>query len=91
MEVAGAEPGMMDWPPRIFSHHIAVVTLIQREHARSDYGLEEIANEKFRLVNALRKDGKAILNINDPLLRERGLLCDKKVIWVGCLRPLVCT
>lgn len=84
LEVSGGEPGAMDWPLRLFKPHIAVVTLIQREHARSNFGLEEIAAEKFRLVEALPENGTAILNIDDPLLRERGLQCGgRKVIWVG--------
>jgi aminoacyl-tRNA hydrolase len=62
---------------------IAVVTLIQREHARPDFGLNEIANEKFRLISALPKGGTAILNIDDPLLRERGQQWAGNIIWVG--------
>lgn len=83
VEVSGGEPRAMDWPLRLFRPHIAVITLIQREHARSNHGLEEIGAEKFRLVEALRKDGIAILNIDDPFLRERGQQCRSKVIWVG--------
>lgn len=83
VEVSGGEPRAMDWPLRLFKPRIAVVTLVQREHARKGFGLEEIANEKFRLVNALPKDGIAILNIDDPLLRERGEQCNRKIIWVG--------
>tara|TARA_E500000305_G_scaffold21563_1_gene16429 strand:- start:13874 stop:15784 length:1911 start_codon:yes stop_codon:yes gene_type:complete len=83
VEVSGGEPRAMNWPLRLFTPSIAVVTLIQREHARSDFGLEDIATEKFRLVQALPKDGIAILNIDDPLLLERGRHCRRKVIWVG--------
>ena len=83
VEVSGGEPRAMSWPLRLITPSIAVVTLIQREHARSDFGLEDIATEKFRLVQALPKDGIAILNIDDPLLLERGRHCHRKVIWVG--------
>lgn len=83
LEVSGGEPRAMDWPLRLFTPRIAVVTLIQREHARANFGLDEIANEKFRLVEALPEDGTAILNIDDPLLRSRGQEWGKKVIWVG--------
>lgn len=83
LEINGGEPNAMDWPLRLFTPNIAVVTLIQREHASKDFGLEEIADEKFRLVEALPVDGIAILNIDDPLLKLRGLKCDKKVFWVG--------
>lgn len=83
VEVSGGHPRAMDWPLRLFKPRIAVVTLIQREHAHSDFGLEEIAAEKFRLVDALPEDGTAILNIDDPLLRERGQQCGRKVIWIG--------
>ncbi|MAD62048.1 aminoacyl-tRNA hydrolase [Haliea sp.] len=83
LEVSGGESGAMDWPLRLFKPRIAVVTLFQREHARSGFGLEDIANEKFRLVNALPENGTAILNIDDPLLRQRGEEWDGNVIWVG--------
>tara|TARA_R100001480_G_scaffold2911_6_gene8008 strand:+ start:1011 stop:2933 length:1923 start_codon:yes stop_codon:yes gene_type:complete len=83
VEVSGGEPRAMSWPLRLITPSIAVVTLIQREHARSDFGLEDIATEKFRLVQALPKDGIAILNIDDPLLLERGRHCRRKVFWVG--------
>lgn len=73
----------MDWPLRLLKPDIAVVTLIQREHARPDFGLNDIANEKFRLISALPKNGTAILNIDDPLLKERGQQWTGKVIWVG--------
>lgn len=83
LEVSGGQPHAMDWPLRLFKPRIAVVTLFQREHARSGFGLEEIANEKFRLINALPSDGTAILNIDDALLRQRGEDWDGKIIWVG--------
>lgn len=83
LEISGGEPRAMDWPLKLFKPRIAVVTFIQREHARADFGLEDIASEKFRLVEALPKDGIAILNFDDPLLRERGEKCKRKVIWVG--------
>lgn len=83
VEVSGGKPRAMDWPLRLFKPRIAVVTLIQREHARPDFGLDEIATEKFRLIDALPKDGTAVLNIDDPLLRERAQQCSRKVIWVG--------
>ena len=83
IEVSGGHPSAMNWPLRLFKPDIAVITLIQKEHATAEFGLEDIANEKFRLVQALPAHGIAVLNIDDPLLRERGLRWGKKVIWVG--------
>lgn len=83
VEVSGGKPNALDWPLRLFKPDIAVVTLVQREHAAPGFGLAEIAKEKWRLVTALRSSGVAVLNRDDELLRELGAGFEGNVFWVG--------
>jgi UDP-N-acetylmuramoyl-tripeptide--D-alanyl-D-alanine ligase len=46
--------------------HVAVVTMVRLEHFASFRTLENVAVEKRALVEALRPDGLAVLNADDP-------------------------
>ncbi len=83
LEVSGGAPGRMDWPLRLFRPKIAVLTLIGRDHYKAFGSLKGIAAEKRRLIDALPKDGIAVLNIDDPFVREIGESCRCQKIWVG--------
>lgn len=83
LEVSGAKPGLLTWPLRVVRPNIAVITLIEKEHAGANFTVEDIASEKARLVKALPRDGTAILNIDDPRLAALKTSLDCRVIWVG--------
>lgn len=83
VEVAGGEPGDMDVPLKLFRPDIAVLTLVEREHVKSADALDAVAREKRRLVRALGPRGVAVLNIDDPRVREIGLALDRRVVWFG--------
>jgi aminoacyl-tRNA hydrolase len=82
-ELSASRPQQLIWPLRILTPSVAVITLIEREHANKNYGVNEILQEKSRLVHALPRSGVAILNIDDPLLQGLGEQCHCRVIWVG--------
>lgn len=46
--------------------HVAVVTMVRLEHFASFRTVENVAGEKRALVEALRPDGLAVLNADDP-------------------------
>ncbi|UCI29414.1 Mur ligase family protein [Mesorhizobium sp. B4-1-4] len=48
--------------------HVAIVTMVRLEHFASFRTVENIAVEKRALVEALRPDGLAVLNADDPLV-----------------------
>ena len=83
LEVSGGRPHDMDWPLRMFTPDVAVLTLVEREHVKSSIGLDVILKEKRRLVDALPNDGVAVLNIDDPMIRTLGESCTRRIIWVG--------
>lgn len=82
-ELSASRPDQLIWPLRILTPAVAVITLIEREHANKNYGVKEILQEKSRLVHALPRTGVAILNIDDPQLQGLGEQCHCRVIWVG--------
>jgi UDP-N-acetylmuramoyl-tripeptide--D-alanyl-D-alanine ligase len=83
LEVSADRPGYLDRPLRLIRPQISVLTLIAREHYSAFRSLEAIAKEKGKLISALPRDGIAVLNIDDPYVRQIGERRDGKVIWVG--------
>jgi UDP-N-acetylmuramoyl-tripeptide--D-alanyl-D-alanine ligase len=63
--------------------HIGVVTNIGTVHASRAGSQEEIARGKSELVQALPKDGHAILNYDDPLVRNMADLTKAHVFYYG--------
>jgi UDP-N-acetylmuramyl pentapeptide synthase len=83
VEVAASEKYNLGLSARLLKPDIAVLTLIAREHYSGFRSLEAIAAEKAKLIAALRPQGIAVLNIDDPLVRSIGERCNRRVIWVG--------
>ena len=83
VEVAASEKYRLDLPARLLKPHIAVMTLVAREHYSGFRSLQAIAAEKAKLIAALHPHGVAVLNIDDPLVRSIGERCNRRVIWVG--------
>ena len=67
VETGGGGPGEMYDMARALAPDLAVVTLIGREHFSRFQSREAVAEEKVKLVEALRPDGLALLNADDPL------------------------
>lgn len=68
-ELAVGRPDQMAPMAALYQPDIAVVTMIRREHHSAFRTLDAIAREKGALVRALRPDGLAVLNADDPLTR----------------------
>jgi UDP-N-acetylmuramoyl-tripeptide--D-alanyl-D-alanine ligase len=82
-ELAAYEPGAMDLAVRVARPDVAVMTLVGRDHYSAFRSLEAIAREKGRLVAGLPRRGVAVLNLDDPLVRQIGEECGRRVVWVG--------
>ncbi len=84
-------PGNMGYLLRIIRPEIGIFTGVTTVHAmkfekvlKSTPGvLERIADEKAKLISALPEKGFAILNFDDPLVKERKKLTLANVIGVG--------
>ena len=85
IEISGGRPGALNLPMWLLKPRIAVLTNIGNDHFRSfkGSGIDGIAREKAKLIAALPKSGVAVLNIDDPRVKEIGDRCKGRIIWVG--------
>lgn len=75
--------GHMEPMARMLQPDVAIVTLVALEHKSEFRTREAIAAEKGLLVEALRPDGLAILNADDPLVRAMGDRTSARVVTFG--------
>jgi UDP-N-acetylmuramoyl-tripeptide--D-alanyl-D-alanine ligase len=68
---------------RIARPHVGVVTNIGPVHLERAGTMERIAQAKAELVEALPPDGAAILNYDDPLVREMARRTQARVFYYG--------
>ncbi|MGH9243954.1 MAG: cyanophycin synthetase [Acidimicrobiales bacterium] len=68
---------------------VAVVLNVQADHLglRGVDTLEELARVKAVLVEAVPRDGFAVLNADDPLVREMRRRCSGEVVWFSMEPP----
>lgn len=85
IELGAFKLGAFDLPLKLFQPKIAVLTNIGEDHFKAfkGQGIEGIAAEKAKLIEALPEDGTAVLNIDDSRVKEIGKRCKGKVIWIG--------
>jgi UDP-N-acetylmuramoyl-tripeptide--D-alanyl-D-alanine ligase len=83
IEVATASPGQIAHSARLVKPDIAIVLHIAGTHRNAFPTLEDMAAEKATLLDYLPRDGIAILNGDDPLVREMADRCTGKVIFFG--------
>ncbi|MDX9741281.1 MAG: aminoacyl-tRNA hydrolase [Gammaproteobacteria bacterium] len=76
-------PGEADRSIRLLRPDIGVLTMIRRDHSRAFGGVDGIAAEKAKMIEALPPDGIAVLNIDDPRVQEIGARCRCRILWVG--------
>jgi UDP-N-acetylmuramoyl-tripeptide--D-alanyl-D-alanine ligase len=82
-EISESRPGSMDLPISIMKPDIGVLTVIGRDHFSSFRSLEAIAHEAGKLIATLPISGIAVLNVDDPLIRNIGEQCRCRLVWVG--------
>lgn len=97
-ETSGHYPGALAPTMRFFQPDIGIVTRVASDH-RTYFGnnIEATATEKGRLVEALPKNGTAILNRDDPMVWGMRGRSKAKVIGIGqdrdatvCALQVVC-
>lgn len=84
-ELGVDKPGEMDYHLEIVKPKIAVVTGISPVHTDREHlgSLENLVREKRKLIEALPKDGYAILNWDDENVRKMASYTNAKVQWYG--------
>lgn len=83
LEMGFYVPGEIKFLCEIARPHIGVVTNIGTVHAERAGTQEEIARGKSELVEALPKDGFAILNYDDPLVMPMADQTEANVLFYG--------
>lgn len=83
LEMGVEYPGEMDFYLSIVSPATAIVTKISFAHSEFLGGIEEIANEKAKLVRQLPKEGFAILNGDDVNTRKLAKETSAQVLFYG--------
>jgi UDP-N-acetylmuramoyl-tripeptide--D-alanyl-D-alanine ligase len=83
LEMGFYVPGEIKFLCEIAKPHIGVVTNIGTVHAERAGSQSEIARGKAELVQALPKDGFAILNYDDPLVRQMADETEATVLFYG--------
>lgn len=83
LEMGADKPGDIEYLTNLFPCFIGVVTKIGPAHLEAFKTVENIAKEKQKIVTHLGKDGFAILNYDDPLVREMGKKVRAKTIFFG--------
>jgi cyanophycin synthetase len=68
---------------------VAVVLNVQPDHLglRGIDTIEQLADVKAVLVEAVPRDGHAVLNADDPLVREMRRRCSGQVVWFSMAEP----
>ncbi len=75
--------GEMDFYLSLVKPKVAIVTKISYAHSEYLGGINEILQEKGKLVESLDKDGIAILNFDDPNSRKLAERCQGSVLYYG--------
>ena len=68
---------------------VAVVLNVAPDHLglRGIDTVEQLANVKAVLVEAVPRDGHAVLNADDPLVRAMSRRCSGQVVWISMEEP----
>jgi UDP-N-acetylmuramoyl-tripeptide--D-alanyl-D-alanine ligase len=67
-EAGASDFGTIETVARMLKPDLALVTMVRLEHVGKFKTLEAVAQEKRALVDALKPDGIAVLNCDDPLV-----------------------
>lgn len=83
LEMGIEKRGEMDFYLSIIRPQIVVITKISYDHCEPLGNLEDIAEEKGKLVEQLDTSGVAILNFDDPISRKLAKKCKGSVVFFG--------
>jgi aminoacyl-tRNA hydrolase len=82
-EMGVSRPGVLKPTVRIARPNIGVLTLVARDHYSAFRSIEAIADEKAELIYGLPANGTAVINIDDPLVKQIGEKAPCRVISIG--------
>jgi UDP-N-acetylmuramoyl-tripeptide--D-alanyl-D-alanine ligase len=83
LELAADKPGDMKHLTGLIRPDVAVITNVRSVHREFYDSIEQIWEEKSWLVRRLKNSGTAVLNADDPRVREMGSLTTAKIRLYG--------
>lgn len=83
LEMGVEYPGEMDFYLSLVAPATGIVTRVSFAHSQFLGGIDQIFEEKSKLIASLPKDGLAILNYDDPNTRKMATLTQAKVLFYG--------
>lgn len=83
VELSEHKPGALDVMIMVCKPDVAVLTNVNRDHFSTFKSLDAIADEVRKLVNRLPTGGVAVLNRDDPYVKEIGRQATCRIVWVG--------
>lgn len=83
VEVGTDSPGTIKQMARMIRPDIAIILNIKRDHTQSFATLEDTAKEKSQLLCYLKNTGTAVLNCDDPLVKDMAKDCHVPHVFFG--------
>jgi UDP-N-acetylmuramoyl-tripeptide--D-alanyl-D-alanine ligase len=83
LELGMSAAGELRALSRLARPDVAVITMVAPVHLEFFPSVEAIADAKAEILEGLREGGVAVLNGDDPRVRERGLRHRGRVLWFG--------
>ncbi|MEJ2146288.1 MAG: UDP-N-acetylmuramoyl-tripeptide--D-alanyl-D-alanine ligase [Acidobacteriota bacterium] len=84
IELGAFGPGTLDPLLRTMKPEVGVVTNVGSDHLSAFGSVEEVAREKGKLTKSLPCSGWAILNGDDPRVRQMAADSEASVLFYGC-------
>ncbi|MCH8748676.1 UDP-N-acetylmuramoyl-tripeptide--D-alanyl-D-alanine ligase [Patescibacteria group bacterium] len=81
VEMGAYRPGEIKNIAQLVSPTVGVITAIGNQHLALFGSLPAIAKSKWELIEALPKDGVAVLNADDEIIVRRSQQLPQRVIW----------
>lgn len=83
LELGMRHPGEIAYLGRICEPNVGIITNVKISHLAPMGTIDAVAKAKAELLGTLSPDGVAILNADDPRVREMGKTFAGTVIWFG--------
>lgn len=83
LEMGADKPGDIDYLVKNFPPSIAVVTAVGPTHLEFFGTIQKVALEKSKIIQVLPKDGLAILNIDDEMVKQMKEKTKARVVTLG--------
>lgn len=84
LEAGTDGPGWIRRSAWLIGPDIAIILSVARTHTNNFLTLEDTAAEKASLLSGLRRNGVAILNVDDPRVAAMSAKCRGRIIRFGC-------